>query len=66
MEEVVSKRNSHNYKEWKKFLHYCQPADFDARKMTLHCKCFVCWNRRQMSANQVHRQLAVVLTDENL
>ena len=29
----------------------------------LHCKCFVCWNRRRMSANQVHRQLGVILTD---
>ena len=30
----------------------------------MHCKCFVCWNRRWMSANQIQRQLAVVLTDK--
>ena len=28
-----------------------------------HCKCFICWIHRWMSANQIPRQLAVILTD---
>ena len=28
----------------------------------VHCKCFVCRNHRRMPANQVQRQLAVILT----
>jgi hypothetical protein len=29
----------------------------------LHCKCFVCWIHRWMSANQIQRQIAVILTE---
>ena len=42
-----------------------RPFDHKARQeqINVHCKCFVCWNRRRMSANQVHKQLAVIFTD---
>ena len=32
-------------------------------KNILHCKCFVCWIHRWMPANQIQRQLALILTD---
>ena len=36
---------------------------FSLGKICMHCKCFVCWNHRWMPANQIQRQLGVILTD---
>jgi hypothetical protein len=32
-------------------------------QLCLHCKCFVCWIHRWMSANQIRKQQTVILTD---